>query len=143
MTILVHEGQDTRGDPKAMPQPVTVDVTPVFGDGGICEIDAGDGPSHSFVHGGIINLHGNSAFTVTWELQPGNSAGLAFDTSNPIWSSQDGCPSEPCNDLQITVVSCTADTLVTTITPLDPPNAVHVSLGWANGNRFDPIVINH
>jgi len=143
MTTLLHQDQVMREDQQAMAQPVTVNVTPIFGGGSVCEIDAGDGPSHSFVHGGIINLHGNTSFTVTWQLVQGNPAGMAFDTNNPIWSSQAGCPTGSCEDAQIAVASCNASTLVTTVTPQQPPNAVHVSLGWANGSRFDPIIVNN
>lgn len=143
MTTLLDEHQRTRGEGNTMPQPVTVNITPVFGNGTICEIDPGDGPSHSFVHGGVIHLQGNSQYDVTWQLQPGTPAGLQFDTSNPVWSSQAQCPSGSCQDGQIAPVSCTATTLQTTVTPSSPPNAVHISLGWSNGERFDPIIINH
>ena len=142
MSTLVEEGLARRHDRDA-PQPVIVNVTPIFGNGSICEIVAGDPASHSFVHGGLINLHGNSSFEVTWQVQSGTPAGLQFDTSNPIWSSQAGCPSGECNDAQISLDSCTATTLVTTVTPQQPSNAVHVSLGWSNGVRFDPIIINN
>jgi hypothetical protein len=142
MHTTLDDDQDAKKN-VGVPQGVTVDVTPIFGNGTVCQIDAGDGPSHSFVHGGVINLHGNPSFDVTWQLQPGDSPGLGFDTANPIWSSQAGCPSGSCQDAQITVQSCSGTTLITTITPQRPPNAVHVSLGWSNGNRFDPIIINN
>lgn len=143
MNTLVEEDQTTRHDRDASPQPITVNVTPIFGNGSICEIAAGDPASHSFVHGGLINLHGNSSFEVTWQLQSGTPAGLQFDTGNPIWSSQTQCPGSACNDPQINLDSCTSTTLVTTVTPQQPANAVHVSLGWSNGVRFDPIIINN
>lgn len=141
MSTLAEEGLTMRNDDS--PQPVIVNVTPVFGDGSICEIVAGDPASHSFVHGGIIHLRGNSSFEVTWQVQPGTPAGLQFDTSNPIWSSQTECPASACKDAQISLDSCTATTLITTVTPEPPSNAVHVSLGWSNGVRFDPIIINN
>ena len=141
-TILATDRTSRKGQTE-MPQAVSVDVTPVFGNGTVCQIDAGDGPSHSFVRGGVINLHGNPSFQVTWQLQPGTPAGLQFDTSNPIWSDQSACPSSSCQDSQISVVSCTATTLVTNVDPSPPANAVHVSLGWSNGERFDPIIINN
>lgn len=143
MNTLLHEDRSTRKEGDLMRQGVTVDVTPVFDDGTVCEIVAGDGPSHAFVHGGIINLHGNSEFEVTWNLQPGDSPGLAFDSKDPIWSSQEGCPGGSCNDPQFTVESCGGTKLVTKVKPAKPKNAVHVSLGWSNGKRFDPIVINN
>jgi hypothetical protein len=138
---MLHEPQGQGEDQQAMPQPVTVNVKPVFGTT-VCEIDAGDGPSHSFVHGGVISLHGNSSFNVTWQLVQ-SPTGMAFDTANPVWSSQSGCPNSFCQDAQISVVSCNTNTLVTTVTPQRPPNAVHVSLGWADGSRFDPIIVNN
>lgn len=143
MQTTIEADQASRKDQTAMPQGVAVDVTPVFGNGSVCQIDPGDGPSHAFVHGGIINLHGNPSYQVTWQLQQGNSPGLQFDTSNPIWSDQSGCPSGACQDSQISVVSCNATTLVTNVDPAPPQNAVHVSLGFSNGTRFDPIIINN
>ena len=143
MTTVLSEDKATRKDQKTAAQNVTVNVTPVFGNGTICEIDPGDGPSHAFVRGGIINLHGNPSFQVTWQLQPGDPpVALQFDTDNPVWSSQAGCPTGSCQDPQISVGSCTPTTLVTNVDPQPPENAVHVSLGWSNGNRFDPIIIN-
>jgi hypothetical protein len=143
MTTLVHDNQAAKSDPTATAQPVTVNVTPIFGDGTICEIEAGNGPSHSFVHGGLIKLHGNPSFQVTWQLLPGDPASLEFDGKNPIWSSQSGCPNGACQDPQIGLVSCTPTTLVINVDPTPPANAVHVSLGWSNGNRWDPIIINN
>lgn len=141
-TILDAERTTERGKVEVA-QDVIVNVTPAFGDGTVCEIEAGNGPSHAFVHGGIINLRGNPSFQVTWSLQPGNSPSLQFDCSNPIWSSQAGCPGSVSQDPQISIVNCTGTTLVTNIDPAPPSNAVHVSLGFTNGNRFDPIIINN
>jgi hypothetical protein len=88
-------------------------------------------------------LHGNPSFQVTWQLLPGDPASLEFDGKNPIWSSQSGCPNGACQDPQIGLVSCTPTTLVINVDPTPPANAVHVSLGWSNGNRWDPIIINN
>ncbi|HET7032307.1 MAG TPA: hypothetical protein VFJ48_04220 [Casimicrobiaceae bacterium] len=141
MTILLREDKAGEKDKGVMVQDVFVNVTPVFGDGAVCEITAGDGPSHAFVHGGVINLRGNSQFQVTWQLQ--SAGNLEFDRGEPLWSSQAQCPADVCHDDQFAVTSCTGTTLVTLVTPKKPPNAVHVSLGWSNGNRFDPIIINN
>lgn len=123
-------------------QNVSIDVTPVFGDGTVCEIDPGDGPSHSSVKGGVIKLHGNPAYQLVFQLKPRDPADLQFDTGDPIWSSQDGCPTGYCKDSQLSVVDCTSTTLTVNVDPDPHRNAVHVSLNWSNDQRFDPIIIN-
>lgn len=117
---------------------IAVDVTPVFGNGTVCEIDPADGPSHAFVKGGVIKLHGNPAYSVMFDLP----AGYQWDQNDPIWCSQAGCPTGSSNDSQVTVQSCTPTTLTINVDPQPPTNAVHVSLGFSNGVRFDPIIIN-
>lgn len=146
MTILLHEHQDTRGGPKAMPQPVTVDLEPADppGDGTICGISPGDGPSHAFVHGGLIWLRVQASYQITFALPENPPPAFRFDANNPIWSSQAGCPNGACQDGQIMnpVVDPTGMSLTIDVTP-NGNNAVHISLGWNNGKRFDPIVINN
>lgn len=128
------------------PKTVLVNVTPVIPDGTACEIDPGNGASNAFVHGGVIKLHGNPSFQVEFQLQAGEAPGLKFNTSDPvngpIWSSKSQCPTSACQDSQISVVSCTDDTLVINVDPAPPKNAVHVSLNWSTGARFDPIIVN-
>lgn len=123
-------------------QSVEVDVTPVFGNGSVCEIEPGNGPSHAFVKGGIIRLRGNPSFQVAFQLQPGDPADLQFDTSDPIWSLKSQCPGSSCKDPQVTIVSCTPTVLTVDVDPEPQQNDVHVSLGFSNGVRCDPIIIN-
>jgi hypothetical protein len=145
MATVLDEDQVKGKQGQETVQPVTVDVTPMFGDGTICGIDPGDGPSHSFIHGGIIRLKGNPSFQVTFLLPTNPAPAFQFDRTNPIWSSQEGCPNGACQDDQISnpSVDSTGMALTIDVDPNPDANAVHVSLGWSNGNRFDPIIINN
>jgi hypothetical protein len=143
MSILLDEKHETRRDPKAMPQPVLVNIDPAVPDGTVCGIDPGNGPSHAFVHGGLIWLRRQSTYRVTFQLP--DYPEFLFDPNDPIWSDQGGCPDNPCQDEQIQnpVVDENGLRLTVDVIPDGSQNAVHISLGWDNGNRFDPIVINN
>ena len=146
MSILLHGHQETKRDPKAMPQLVIIDLEPADppGDGTICGISPGNGPSHAFVHGGLIWLRRQASYQLMFELPANPPPQFQFDTNNPIWSSQAGCPTSTCQDGQISnpVVGQNGMSLTIDVTP-NGTNAVHISLGWDNGNRFDPIIINN
>jgi hypothetical protein len=146
MDILLHEHQKTARDPKAMQQLVIIDLEPADppGDGTICGISPGNGPSHAFVHGGIIWLRSQASYQLTFELPTNPAPSFKFDTGDPIWSSQAQCPTSACQDGQISnpVVDPSGMSLTIDVTP-NGTNAVHISLGWDNGKRFDPIVINN
>ena len=119
---------------------IDVDVTPVMPKGSVCEIDARPGTAARFVKGGVIKLpSGQAPYEINFHL----GGGLQFDTTNPIWCGAN-CPAGPTNDPQISNprVDPTGTILTVDANPAGPKNAVHYSLGFSGGGRFDPIIVN-
>lgn len=119
---------------------VDVALKPVFGNGAVCEVRAANNGSRRYVRGGVVKLRGSPSYDVNFQLP----AGYQFDRNHPIWSSKQGCPSGIIHDGQITnpVVDASGTILTVQVDPQNAPNAVHVSLGFNNGVRCDPIIIN-
>lgn len=128
--------------------PVTVKVTPrhIDGDVAVCEID-GD---PRYINGGLIRLRrGGPPYVLAFELQDGDYPGLKFDESSPgaaFWCDTAGCPTSAMNNsnsqLQNPEVGCDGRTLRVAAEPKGAKNAVHYSLNFENGARYDPIIIN-
>lgn len=136
----------------AVPTPVNVEVTPklVQGNTVVCEIDPAPGTPARYVRGGVIKLPPNAAgYQLNFELQPGDVPGLLFDggPNGAFWCDQNSCPGGPMNNsnnqLQNPHVLNGGRTLRVAATPQGPTNAVHYSLNFNNGGRYDPIIINN
>jgi hypothetical protein len=128
--------------------PVRVAVTPTLVQGGtvVCEIDGGPGAGGK-VKGGIIKLKGGP-YQLMFEIQTGDVPGLQFDkgAGGAFWCDMDSCPAGLGNNsngqLSNPVVSPDGLTLTVDADPKPPRNAVHYSLNFNNGCRYDPIIIH-
>jgi hypothetical protein len=105
--------------------------------------------SGAAVNGGVIELGKGNAHTMSFELVPGNVAGLSFVAAqdNPFCSMADDCPKKGDQINQFTNVTVSADgqTLTVAADPGTDP-IVHYALRFTDGQKtvtWDPIIINH
>jgi hypothetical protein len=139
-----------RGKPVGLVS-LTVQVIPqiLLNSGEIpCQIEAAPGTPPGLVKGGVIKLAAAGHYAITFQLMQGDVQNLQFDCSDPIWTSQAGCPTSSAHDPQFTVQSCAGTSLVVSATPIPPKNAVFYRLNFTLAGTSpplycDPIIINN
>jgi hypothetical protein len=124
---------------------VTIEVTPKLQQGStvVCEIDPAPG-SNPHVKGGVIKLKKDDSYKLVFDIQPGDFAGVEFDTNGAIWCDMNSCPTGPGNNsngqMKNPVVG-PATRLSVDVDPDGTKNAVHYRLNFNVGN-YDPIIIH-
>lgn len=143
-----------KGHEKMARKSISIDVTPKFvqntpqGTTVVCEIDQSGG-GNSEVKGGLIKLKKSDNYKLTFKIQPGDVPGLQFDqgAGGAFWCEVDSCPESPKNNSKGQLKNPQVDPANPTILTLDADpdgtkNAVHYSLNFNNGGRFDPVIIH-
>lgn len=129
---------------------VKVSVVPKFDDGitAVCELHPRTAADSAYVSGGVLLLPPRGApYTVEFHLDPGDVELSFLDSDNgaDAWSCKHGgCP-DP-GDRNHQFKDPTVDPGGKVLTVQAPPaagkNALYYSLNFADGSRFDPIVVN-
>lgn len=131
-----------------MPQRATtvqVNVVPVFSDSTdtVCELHARRNADETYVSGGIIQLPPDGApYEVEFYVEPPTSP-LAFDSNDP-WSCKMGdCPARGDHSPQFghARVDPSGKVLTVDSPPMPGKVALHYSLNFDGGSRFDPIIV--
>jgi len=101
------------------------------------------------VNGGVIELSNGNSHKMTFQLVPGNLAGLSFVAAadDPFCSVTEDCPKKGDQINQFTQMSVSPDgqTLTVDAGPGTDP-IVHYALRFTDGSKtltWDPIIINH
>lgn len=124
---------------------VQVNVVPVFSDAttAVCELHARRNSDEAYVGGGIVKLPPNGApYEVEFYVEPPTSA-LTFDSNDP-WSCKfGGCPALGDHEPQFGHPRVDASGKVLTVSSPPGPgkHALHYSLNFTGGSRFDPIIV--
>jgi hypothetical protein len=130
----------------AGPIPITVNVTPVERDGNVVMCDITEvPPTGGYVIGGVIFLPDGpgDSFQINFDLQPGNGV-VGWDTQNPFWSRNGGCPRGKGNSPQLNPGAPVGNRLTVNAARLPGPgkNVEHYRLNFNGGRYCDPIIIN-
>lgn len=124
--------------------PVNIKVTPLVIDGldAVCRIEPMGSADETYVDAGLITLPPGPPVELNFHLQDGNYPGLQFDSNNPWSSRRRECPAPTANDVgKFPHVRLPDPKSLQVRAAPAAPNAMHYSLNFEGGARFDPIII--
>lgn len=124
---------------------VQVNVVPIFSGGGetVCELHPRRSDDRSYVDGGVVRLPPRGApYEIEFHIEPASSQ-TAFDRRDPWWCKRGTCPERGDNDPQFghPRVDPSGKILTVDSPPAAGPVALHYSLNFDDGSRFDPIIV--
>jgi len=124
---------------------VQINVAPVFSDAttAVCELHPRRNADEAYVSGGIVQLPPSGApYEIEFYLEPPTTP-LAFDRDDPWACKFGGCPSPGDHDPQFghPRVDSSGKVLTVDSPPGPGKRALHYSLNFAGGARFDPIIV--
>lgn len=123
---------------------VQVKVVPVHSDCDetVCALHPMRPADEAYVSGGVIRLPPRGApYEIEFHLDGGSSS--AFDQTDPWSCKRGGCPQRGDRDPQFGHPRLDGGGKVLTLdSPPSPgPVALHYSLNFADGSRFDPVIV--